>query len=248
MVTPGKALHMDDQTTDTALKCFLREIHDRLEQASGIAKAAQACADAGNVSKAVEIALDVEQPIYEATTLLNAASLINRIGETWSSLPILTSPASALSASAVGSLAQLLRYRLFISETVYRGAVHIGEHEPILDRPLFDVMQAKLTASATARQLKLKGTPSILAGRIFDAHGNRMTTHTNKQGARYRYYALHSTLQKRERGTRKTIRVSAPDLEAMIVKAIAWPRIGFRRLSATFSRSRTLRLSRPRPV
>jgi site-specific DNA recombinase len=121
----------------------------------------------------------------------------------------------------VGSLAQLLRNRFFIGEIVYRGAVHIGEHEPILDRPLFDAVQAKLAASATARQLKLKATPSILAGRIFDAHGNRMTpTHTNKQGARYRYYVSHSTLQKRERGAQKTIRVSAPDLEAMVVKAI----------------------------
>ena len=37
-----------------------------------MAKAAEACADAGNVSKAVEITLDIEQPLYEVTTLLNA--------------------------------------------------------------------------------------------------------------------------------------------------------------------------------
>jgi site-specific DNA recombinase len=75
----------------------------------------------------------------------------------------------------VGSLAQLLRNRFFIGEIVYRGAVHVGEHEPILDRALFEAVQAKLAASATARQLKLKASPSILAGRIFDERGNRMT-------------------------------------------------------------------------
>jgi hypothetical protein len=73
---------MDDQTLNAALKSFLRQIQVRLEHASGIAKAAQACADAGNVAKAIEIALDVEQPMYEATALLNAASLLNRIGDT----------------------------------------------------------------------------------------------------------------------------------------------------------------------
>ena len=59
-----------------------REMRRRLESAASIAKAAEACADAGNVEKAVEIALDVEQPIYEVNTFLNAASLINRLGKT----------------------------------------------------------------------------------------------------------------------------------------------------------------------
>ena len=58
-------------------------------------------------------------------------------------------------------------------------------------------MQAKLVASANARQLKLKASPSILAGRIFDERGDRMTP-THKQGARYRYYVSHATLQKRD--------------------------------------------------
>jgi hypothetical protein len=63
---------MDAQTIDIAIKAFIQQIVKRLEQATGVAKAAQACAEAGKVAKAVEIALDVEQPIYEATTLLNA--------------------------------------------------------------------------------------------------------------------------------------------------------------------------------
>jgi Recombinase len=107
----------------------------------------------------------------------------------------------------VGSLAQLLRNRFFIGEIVYRGAVHISEHEPILDRSLFDAVQAKLAAGATARQLKLKGSPSILAGLIFDEDGNRMTpTRTNKRGARYprRPYILRfSTRERRQAGARR---------------------------------------------
>jgi len=99
----------------------------------------------------------------------------------------------------VGGLAQLLRNRFSVAEVVYHGAVHPGEQEPILDRALFDAVQAKLAASANTRQLKLRASPSILAGRIFDDRGNRMTpSHTNKRGARYRYYVSHAVLQKRD--------------------------------------------------
>jgi hypothetical protein len=34
----------------------------------------------------------------------------------------------------VGGLANLLKNRFYIGEVVYRGDVHRGEHEPILDR------------------------------------------------------------------------------------------------------------------
>jgi hypothetical protein len=50
----------------------------RLDQIADIAKAAEACAEAGNTPKAIEIALEIEQPIYEVTTFLNAASLMSR--------------------------------------------------------------------------------------------------------------------------------------------------------------------------
>ena len=42
---------------------------------------ADACAGAGFHEKGLEVALDIEQPLYEATTLLNAASLLNRCAE-----------------------------------------------------------------------------------------------------------------------------------------------------------------------
>ena len=49
---------------------------------------------------------------------------------------------------AVGSLGYLLRNRFYIGEVVYRGEVHRGEHEPILERDLFEAVQAKLAANA----------------------------------------------------------------------------------------------------
>lgn len=68
---------MDRTATEAAVKIFLIEIANRLEKSMGIAKAA--CAEAGNVEGAVEIILDIEQPAYEASRLLDAASLLNRL-------------------------------------------------------------------------------------------------------------------------------------------------------------------------
>jgi hypothetical protein len=73
---------MDAKSVEVTLKLYLKQMRERLEQAASIAKAAETCAEAGNVEKGIEIALDIEQLIYEVNTFLNAASLINRIGTT----------------------------------------------------------------------------------------------------------------------------------------------------------------------
>jgi hypothetical protein len=69
------------ETTETTIKVYLRQMRERLDEAVSIAKAAEACADTGNVSKGIEIALDVEQLLYEVNTFLNAASMIHRLGK-----------------------------------------------------------------------------------------------------------------------------------------------------------------------
>jgi hypothetical protein len=75
----------------------------------------------------------------------------------------------------VGSLAQLLKNRFYIGEVAYRGEVHRGEHEPILTHELFAAVQAEIAANAVARQIRLRGSAAILAGRLFDDRGNRMS-------------------------------------------------------------------------
>ena len=68
-------------TVETTIKVYLSQMRARLDEAASIAKAAEACADAGNIQKGVEIALDVEQVLYEVNTFLNAASMIYRLGK-----------------------------------------------------------------------------------------------------------------------------------------------------------------------
>jgi hypothetical protein len=72
---------MDPQLAETAIKTYLNQIRSRLEKAAGISRAADACAGAGFHEKGLEVALDMEQLLYEATALLSAASLISRIAQ-----------------------------------------------------------------------------------------------------------------------------------------------------------------------
>src|SRR5450755_4561158 len=121
----------------------------------------------------------------------------------------------------VGSLAHLLKNRFYIGEVVYRGAIHHGEHEPILEGELFEAVQAKLAANTVTRQVRLKGSPAILTGRIFDDRGNRMSpSHSNKLGVRYRYYVSHAILQQRKAEAGSVARVPAAEIEKLVLDGI----------------------------
>ena len=67
--------------TDQILATMVELIHERLGDATETAKAAKACASVSNLDEAIRITLTIEQPIYEATTLLNAAALIKRLSD-----------------------------------------------------------------------------------------------------------------------------------------------------------------------
>jgi hypothetical protein len=77
----SRPMDLPPGTIETTIRGYLRQMRARLDEAASIAKAAEICADTGNVGKGIEIALDVEQLLYEVNTFLNAASLIHRLGK-----------------------------------------------------------------------------------------------------------------------------------------------------------------------
>jgi hypothetical protein len=70
---------MDAHLVEATIKAYLTEVRSRLDKAAGIGRAADACAGAGFHEKGLEVALDTEQLLHEATALLNAGRLMNRI-------------------------------------------------------------------------------------------------------------------------------------------------------------------------
>ena len=70
---------MDHATIEPAIKIALTEIHSKLNEAARVAKVAEACTLAGGVAEGVTVSMDIEQLIYEAGRLQDAASLLNRL-------------------------------------------------------------------------------------------------------------------------------------------------------------------------
>ncbi|PWB92085.1 recombinase family protein [Methylocystis sp. MitZ-2018] len=121
----------------------------------------------------------------------------------------------------VGPLAHMLKNRFYVGEIAYRGEIHKGEHEPILDRDLFDAVQARLAEGAVKRKLTRSRSSSMLVGLLFDDRGNPMSpSHANKKGVRYRYYVSHALLQNRKSEAGTVSRMSAPDVEQLVCDAV----------------------------
>jgi site-specific DNA recombinase len=87
-----------------------------------------------------------------------------------------------------GALYLMLQNRIYRGEITHQGAAYPGQHEAILDPELWRIVQDKLAANRHERSLAVGAeAPSLLAGLIVDADGNRMTpTHATKRSKRYR--------------------------------------------------------------
>ena len=67
---------MKPEILNAAIIEFLNQASQKLEEAAQIAKAAEACAEAGNPRKAVEIIMDTEDLVFRATNLVNGATVL----------------------------------------------------------------------------------------------------------------------------------------------------------------------------
>jgi site-specific DNA recombinase len=120
-----------------------------------------------------------------------------------------------------GSLGYLLRNRCYVGEISHKGQIHAGDHKPIIERELFEAVQAQLASGAVDRRLKHAGTPYLLKGKLFDSASNRMTpSHSVKKGVRYRYYISQAILGSRPGEAGRVGRVSAPELEALVEETL----------------------------
>ena len=88
-----------------------------------------------------------------------------------------------------GHIYQILSNRLYIGEIPHKGQSYAGRHAAIIDRDLWDEVQAALKEH-TRRQGSGDGKrPSLLSGLLFDSEGSRLVpSHAVNHGRRYRYY------------------------------------------------------------
>jgi site-specific DNA recombinase len=120
-----------------------------------------------------------------------------------------------------GPLAHFLRNRFYVGEVQFKGEVFPGEQLAILDRKLFDAVQARLEQQRNHHTTTRISTDSLLMGRIYDDRGNRMTpTYATKNGVRYRYYISSPLVQDGSGKPPKLNRLPAAEIEKLIASAV----------------------------
>jgi site-specific DNA recombinase len=120
-----------------------------------------------------------------------------------------------------GPLAHFLRNRFYIGEVVFKGEVFPGEQPAILDRDLFDAVQAKLNDQRNNHTAARAKSEALLIGRIYDDRGNRMSpSHARKHGVRYRYYVSSPLLHGQAGRAGSVRRVPAAEIEALVGQAV----------------------------
>ncbi|CCB63359.1 recombinase family protein [Hyphomicrobium sp. MC1] len=120
---------------------------------------------------------------------------------------------------ARGALYLMLKNRIYRGEIVHKDKAYPGLHDAIVDEALWDMVQAALAENRVERVTRsTAANPSLLAGLVYDASGDRMSpTHANKKGTRYRYYISQSLIKRgRPRASGEACRVPASDLETII--------------------------------
>src|SRR5262249_29886209 len=112
--------------------------------------------------------------------------------------------------------------RIYRGDIVHKDQHYPGEHASIIDPELWEAAQAKLAANAVERSSGIGArSPSLLAGLLFDADGNRMTpSHAVKHGRRYRYYVSHPLITGARAGSPNGMRVPAPEIEQLVTDRI----------------------------
>ena len=75
-----------------------------------------------------------------------------------------------------GIVYKLINNRVYVGDAVHKGTAYPGEHAPIIERGLFDKVQAILSSNSRARAAVTRtATPALLRGLIFCEMGRALT-------------------------------------------------------------------------
>lgn len=122
-----------------------------------------------------------------------------------------------------GSLYQILQNRLYIGEAVHKGKSYPGEHDAIIDHKLWEKVQKTLQKNRQKRTLTQSNLSLYpLKGLLLDENGDPFVgSYSQKQdGRRYRYYNLCSKNSYNNDPPPSPLRISAKEIEDIILKAL----------------------------
>jgi len=122
-----------------------------------------------------------------------------------------------------GALYTLLGNPIYVGEVRHKGTRHPGQHQPIVERAVWDKTEELLHAhAARARGKTSKSMSGPLAGKLFDESGEGLTpSHAVKGQRRYRYYVSRSLIKGTANQSETGWRLPASEIERSVATAAA---------------------------
>src|SRR5215510_12755497 len=121
-----------------------------------------------------------------------------------------------------GHLYRLLSNPIYTGRIAHKGHLYPGQHPALIDEETWTAVRDRLAANAAVhRRNPQTAEPSLLAGLLVDAQGERLTpSHAVKKGRRYRYYisAVLITATGNDRG--QNWRLAAREIEDCVISIL----------------------------
>ncbi len=164
---------------------------------------------------------DLFQRYLEIGSVVGLKALLDR-EDVW--LPLRTDRTGKATGGGLigrGHLYKILSNPIYLGRLSHKGQVHVGLHGPIVDQETWDRVQLLLAEHAQRSAGSRRNSDALLAGKLFDDRGNRMSpSHAAKGERRWRYYVSQPVLQGRKQEAGSVARVPAPEIERQVTEAV----------------------------
>jgi site-specific DNA recombinase len=127
-----------------------------------------------------------------------------------------------------GHIYKILSNPIYVGRIAHKGQVHEGQHPPIVPQELWEQVQRDLRdhLGAAGTERTRQSSDALLAGKLYDDGGNRMSpTWARKGSKRWRYYVSQAALQGDKSKAGSIRRVPAADVEILVAETSTcrWP-------------------------
>jgi site-specific DNA recombinase len=122
-----------------------------------------------------------------------------------------------------GHVYKLLSNPIYVGRIAHKRQVHEGRHPPVVPQDLWEQVQQSLRdhlGAATTKRTR-QSSDTLLAGKLYDDGGNRMSpTWVRKGSKRWRYYVSQAALQGEKSKAGSILRVPTADVETLVAEAL----------------------------
>jgi site-specific DNA recombinase len=121
-----------------------------------------------------------------------------------------------------GHLYGLLANPIYTGQIAHKGELYPGQHPALIDNETWTAVRNQLAANTNDHRRRARAVePSLLAGLLVDARGERLTpSHAIKNGRRYRYYISAALISEAGMDRAQGRRIGAREIEEAVVRIL----------------------------